>query len=91
MIGLSSYHQGDEWVAYLSGAEAEFLHPNMEVGMFIEWPECTVDLRITTKEFLEEYYIFLGNSMYGNFDTALLWLRMLAKFLVNECNLKRSK
>ena len=29
--------------------------------------------------------------MYGNFDTALLWLILLAKYLVNERNLKRSK
>ena len=29
--------------------------------------------------------------MYGNINTELFWRRMLAKYLVNECNLKRSK
>ena len=29
--------------------------------------------------------------MYGNVDAALLWLRLLAEYLVNECNLKMSK
>ena len=29
--------------------------------------------------------------MYGNVDTALLWLRLLEKYLVNDCNLKRIK
>ena len=35
--------------------------------------------------------MILGKSMYGNFNAALLWIRLLAKYLVNECNLKRSK
>ena len=59
--------------------------------MYIEWPEGIVDLGIIIKYFLEEYCILLGKSMYGNVDAALLWLRLLAKYLVNECNLKRSK
>ena len=29
--------------------------------------------------------------MYGNVDAALLWLRLIAKYLVNECNMVRSK
>ena len=29
--------------------------------------------------------------MYGNVDAKLLWLRLLAKYFVNECNLKRIK
>ena len=29
--------------------------------------------------------------MYGNIDAALLWLRLLYKYLFNECNLKGSK
>ena len=29
--------------------------------------------------------------MYVNVDAALLWLRLLAEYSVNECNLKRSK
>ena len=47
-----------------------------------------MDLRITTKYFLEKYFILLGNSMYGNVDSALLWIRLLDKYLVNKCNLK---
>ena len=27
--------------------------------------------------------------MYGNVDADLLWLRLLARYLINECNLKR--
>ena len=59
--------------------------------MYIEWNEGIVDLGIITKYFLEEYCILLGNLKYGNVDAALLWLRLVAKYLVKECNLKRSK
>ena len=29
--------------------------------------------------------------MYENVDSELLWLKLLANYLVNECNLKRIK
>ena len=48
-------------------------------------------LIIISKEFLREYCILLGKSMYDNVDTALLWIRLLDKYLVNGCNLKSSK
>ena len=51
--------------------------------MYIEWPEVKVDLGIKTKVFMEEYYNLLGKLMYGNSDAALLWIRLLAKYLVN--------
>ena len=50
-----------------------------------------MDLGITTKEFMEEYCILLGNSMYGYVDAAILWIRLLAKYLVNECNIEKRK
>ena len=71
--------------------EAAFINPNMDVDMFIKWPEVIKDLVIITKEFLEEYCILLEESMYGNVDTALLWLKLLSKYLIKDCNLKRSK
>ena len=71
--------------------EEAFLHPNMKLEIYIEWPEGIVDLGIKTKEFLEEYCIFLVKSMYGNFDAEILWIRILAKYLVNKFNLKSIK
>ena len=61
----------------------EFIHPNMKLSMYIKWPEGIVDLGIISEDFLRQYCILLGNSMYGNFDAALLWLRLLDKYLVN--------
>ena len=44
-----------------------------------------------SEEFLMEYFILLGRSMYGNVDSSLLWLRLLVRYLVKEFNLKSSK
>ena len=71
--------------------EVAFLNPNIEVEMLIKWSECIVELLLITKEFLEEYCILIEKLIYGNVDTSLLWLRLLPKYLVTECNLKRSK
>ena len=71
--------------------ELAFLHHHMEVDMYIECLEGIMDLGIITKEFLEEYCILLGKSMYGNIDAEILWIRLLDQYLVNEYNIKRSK
>ena len=61
--------------------EAEFLHLNMEVEMYIEWTEDIMNLGIITNDFLEEYYILLVKLRYGNFDAVLLWLILFYKYL----------
>ena len=71
--------------------EVAFLHPDMPVKMFIGRPEGIAYLVIITEKFLEEYFILIGKSMYGNVDAYLLWLRLMAKYLINKCNMKRSK
>ena len=63
----------------------------MKVDMYIEWSEGVLGLVIISEEFLREYCILLGQLMYGNDDAALLYIRMLANYLVNKCKLKRSK
>ena len=59
--------------------------------MYIEWPEGIVDLGIISEEFLKEYCILILKFMYVNVDASLLRLILLAKYLVNEFNLKRSR
>ena len=49
LIGLTLYYKYYWWVAELCGMEAASLHPNMEVEMYIKWPEGIVDLGIITK------------------------------------------
>ena len=44
----------------------------MLVQMLIEWDEGIVDLVIIMEEFLEEYCILLGKSMYGNVGATIL-------------------
>ena len=67
--------------------EAEFLHQDMPVEMLVERNEGIVYLVIIGKDFMEKYFILLGNSMYGNVDSDLLSLILLAIYLINECNM----
>ena len=57
----------------------------------IELIEGIVDLGIISEYFLKEYFIFLGKSIDRNVDASLLCLRLSAKDLVNECNIKVSR
>ena len=90
-IVLTLYYEDGGWISEFCDIEAAFIHPNMEVKMYIEWPEGIVDLGIISEEFLREYLILLGNLMYGNFDAEILWIRLLSEYLANKCNIKRSK
>ena len=63
--------------------EVAFLNSDMPVEMFIEWPEGVLDLGIIVKEFLEEYCTIQEESMYSNLDADILWLILLAKYLIN--------
>ena len=91
LIGLTLYYKDDGYIAELCDVELAFFHPNRKFKMYIECPEGIVYLGIISKKLLRGYCILLGNSMYGNVDAALLWLRLLDKYLVNECNLKSIK
>ena len=90
LIALTLYYEKEGRVSQLWDVESELLHPNIPVEMIVECPEVIVDLGTNMKGFLEEYYILLRKSMYGNVDADLLWLRLLAKYLINKCNPKIS-
>ena len=49
MIGITLYHEEEGLVADICDMEAAFLHPDMQVEIFIEWPEGIVYLCIVTK------------------------------------------
>ena len=74
LIGLTLYFKDNGWIAELCEIEAAFLHTNMEVEMYIEWPEGVVYLEITNKEFRIEYCSLLGKSIYGNVDAAQIYV-----------------
>ena len=59
LIGLTLYHWKYGWIAELCDVDAEFLHPNTEVEMYIKWPEVIMDFGIITKKSMEEYCILL--------------------------------
>ena len=55
LIVLTLYHEEDGLIVGLCELEEAFLHPNMEVDMFIYCPKCIVELEIITKDILEYY------------------------------------
>ena len=59
--------------------------------MFIELTEGILDLGIILKEFLKEHCILFRKLMCGNAGAALLWLRLLDKYPIKECNMTISK
>ena len=50
---MTFYYEDDGCITEKCDVVAVLLHPNMEVDMYIEFPEGIVDLGIITKEFLE--------------------------------------
>ena len=90
MVGITLYHEEEEgWVNERCDTEAAFLRLDMQVEMFIEWPEVIVEICIIIKDFLEEYCNLIEKVLCDNVDAALLWLILLAKYLFNLCNLKK--
>ena len=43
LIVLTLYHEENGWVAELCDIKVSFLHPNIEVEMFIKWSEGIVE------------------------------------------------
>ena len=39
LIGLTLYYEDDGWIAKLCDVEAAFIHPNMEVDVYIKCPK----------------------------------------------------
>ena len=53
--------------------EAAFLNAELEIPMYLEWPEEMVELGFITKEQHQKQCIKFIRSMYGNVDAALRW------------------
>ena len=69
-----------DWIFHYIDVEASFLNPKLDRHIYIEWPDGTVELGFITEEEKGKYCIKLVRSMYGNFDAARQWMKM-----VDEC------
>ena len=49
LIVSTLYYEDNGWVLELCDVGLSFIHPNMEVEMYIKWPEVIVDLGIISK------------------------------------------
>ena len=48
LVGMNLYYEDYVCIGEICKVEAALLHPNIEVGMYIEWPERILDLEIVT-------------------------------------------
>ena len=72
------------WICDLFDVEAAFLNSEMENVMYIKWPPGMVELGFMTQEEFNTTCAELKMAMYGNVDAALLWIRTLTAFLVEN-------
>jgi hypothetical protein len=70
-IGLTLYHEEDNWICEVFDVEAAFLNAELDIEMFAEWPEGSVELRFLTQQEYDKYCIKMLKSQYSNVDAAL--------------------
>jgi len=82
LVGVTLYYY--DWICVSYDVEAAFLTPKMDTKLYIQCPKEMVELGFLMKEQLEKKCILLLNSMYGNVDAALRWIRLKMKFLTSD-------
>ena len=64
--------------------EAAFLNAELEIPMYLEWPDDMKKLGFITEEGEKTKCIKLIRSMYGNVDAALRWMKAFVKLCVSD-------
>ena len=81
----------NNWIAIMSDIEAAFLEADLDVPVFVEWPEGMEKLGLLTKKEREETCIKLDRAMYGTIDAPLRFYKTLRKHLVEVMKLTISQ
>lgn len=84
LIAVTLFFQDDNWTICSLDVEAAFLEPLMDTPMYITIHDALVACGFVTAEEQKEYCIRLLNSMYGNCDAALRWIKMFVQHLTSE-------
>jgi len=90
-IGIVLYYQEDRCVREVIDIEAAFLEGDIDVPMFIEWPEGMVEMGFMTLEEFQETCAELQKGMYGNVDAALRFYKTYCNHMMNNIDMKRCK
>jgi hypothetical protein len=80
-IGLTLFYEEENWICEVFDVEAAFLNADIDIEMYAEWPEGSVELGFLTQEEHDKYCIQMLKSQYGNVDAALRWTRTFAAHL----------
>ena len=90
-IALYNMQNGKDWNIHMIDIEAAFLEGEMDMDMYIEWPEGMLELGFITQEEHNGYCIKLEKSMYGNVDAALKYFKVYSKYLREEMKMIQSE
>jgi len=90
-IGLVLYYEEEEWVCEVIDTETAFLEGDIEVPMYIEWPEGMMELGFISKAEKVETCAELQKGMYGNVDAALRFYKTYSKHLIEQVKMKKCR
>ena len=89
---ITLWKNNKEWKCEMFDVEAAFLNAELEIPMYLEWPEEIQKLGFITEEEKKTKCIKLIRSMYGNVDAALRWMKAFVKLCTSDkIDCKQSK
>ena len=76
---MTLWKNEEKWNCEMFDVEAAFLNAELEIPMYLEWPEQMKNLGFITEEEEKTKCIKLVRSMYGDADAALRWMKAFVK------------
>ena len=81
---ITLWNEEKQWICEMFDVEAAFLNAELEIPMYLEWPDEMQRLGFISEEEQRTKCIKLIRSMYGNVDAALRWMKAFVKLCVSD-------
>ena len=81
---ITLWNEEKQWICEMFDVEAAFLNAELEIPMYLEWPEEMQRLGFISEEEEKTKCIKLIKSMYGNVDAALRWMKAFVKLCTSK-------
>lgn len=81
---ITLWNEEKQWICEMFDVEAAFLNAELEIPMYLEWPDEMRRLGFISEEEEKTKCIKLIRSMYGNVDAALRWMKAFVKLCISE-------
>ena len=84
VILIALWNEKLNWFCEMFDVEAAFLNAELEIPMYLEWPEEMRKLGFINELEEKTKCIKLVRSMYGNVDAALRWMKAFIEVCTND-------